>query len=259
MKIALFISIAVALIIATSKELPEKEGIVSFFKRLGLPFVAMILSFLIGSSFFMSPIAGIALAILGWVLTSEIVQYIETRHSRQARKQVKDFVTSATSLYMADNTTPEVVRITATYMKEPLASDINNMLSERQFRGTTFPVMFNRLADKYDVPEMGAVARIIEAGEITGGSRSIAKGLSRLGDAMRRRDKLLAERYKAILEPAIAAGLVIFILIILALIDGIALRGFFMQNGLARLSLGLGVGVITVLSVMLIRLFKSKE
>ncbi len=259
MKLILFISIALALIVLALKELPERESVLGFFKRLGIPFVVAIISFFIASSLFLSAVAGFFVGVLGWMITAEVIKYIENTHSRNAKKQIKDLITSATSLYMADSTTPEVVKATASYMKEPLATDVRNMLTERQLKGTAFPVMFNRLANKYDVPEMGAVARIIEAGEITGGSQSIAKGLGRLGDAMRRREKMLAERYKAILEPAIAAGLVIAILIGTAIADGTIFRHIFLENGMARLALGMGIGIITGLSILIIRLFKNSD
>ncbi len=259
MKIILFISIALALIVLALKELPEKESILDFFKKLGIPFVVAVVSFFIASSLFLTAVAGFFVGILGWIVTTEVIRYTENIHSRNAKKQIKDFITSAASLYSGNNTTPEVVKATASYMKEPLATDVRNMLSERQLKGTTFPVMFNRLAVKYDVPEMSAVARIIEAGEITGGSQSIAKGLERLGDAMRRREKMLAERYKAILEPAIAAGLVIAILIATAIADGTVFRHIFIENGMARLALGMGIGIITGLSILIIRLFKNKD
>ena len=258
MKFLLFLCIAAALA-ACFKELPEKESIQGFLRRLGVPSLAAVLFFLAGSALFMTPVAGIFLASLGWVLAVEIDRYVSSYRSRQVQKQLKDFVTSATSLYMADNTTPEVVRMASTYMSEPIASDLRNMLIERQLKGTAFPLMFNRLSNRYQVPEMGAVARIIEAGDITGGARAIARGLSRLGDAMRRRERILAERYRGILEPAIAAGLVLIILIGTAVLDATTFRAVFVTNGLAGMMLGIGVGIIVGLSLLILNLLKNKD
>ena len=259
MKFLLFLTIAAALIIACIKELPEKESILGFLRRLGMPALAALLSFLGGSALFLTPVAGIFLAALGWILAAELARYVSSYRSRQVQKQIKDFVTSSTSLYMADNTTPEVVRITSTYMSEPIASDLQNMLVERELKGTTFPVMFNRLAKRYQVPEMGAVAKIIEAGDITGGARAIARGLSRLGDAIRRRERILTERYRGILEPGIAAGLVLIILIGTAVLDATTFRAVFVTNGLAKMMLGLGVGIIAGLSLLILNLLKNKD
>lgn len=259
MKILLFLIISAALIIATLKDLPEWDDVQSFLRRLGIPLVASVLFFMAGATLFMTPVAGIFTAVLGWVAVVEADRYIASYRARQIQKQVKDFVTSATSLYMADNTTPEVVQITTTYMPEPISTDLQNMLVERKLKGTTFPIMFQRIADKYKVPEFGAVARIIEAGEMTGGARSIARGLSRLGDAMRRRDKILTERYRGILEPAIAAVFVLLILIITALLDATIFRHIFLTNGLAKVMLGLGVGVVVGLIILILNLFKHKD
>jgi len=259
LKFLLFFCFATALIIACIKELPEKESIQGFLRRLGIPALLAVLFFLGGSALFMTPVAGIFLSALGWLLAVELDRYISSYRSRQVQKQLKDFVTSSTSLYMADNTTPEVVRITSTYMSEPIASDLRNTLTERQLKGTTFPVMFNRLSERYQVPEMGAVARIIEAGEITGGARTIARGLSRLGDAMRRTERILTERYRGILEPAIAAGLVLIILIGTAVLDATLFRAVFITNGLAKMMLGLGVGIIVGLSLLILNLLKNKD
>lgn len=259
MNILLFLSIAAALIIASLKELPEWNDIQSFLRRLGIPLVASVLFFLAGATLFMTPVAGIFTAVLGWTAAVETDRYLTTYRARQVQKQAKDFVTSATSLYMADNTTPEVVQMTTTYMPEPISSDLQNMLVERNLKGTPFPLMFQRIADQYKVPEFGAVARIIEAGEMTGGARSIARGLSRLGDAMRRRDRMLTERYRGILEPAIAAGFVLLILIVTALLDATIFRHIFLANGLAKLMLGLGVGVVVGLLILILNLLKNKD
>lgn len=259
MKLLLFVSIACTLIVASLKELPEKDSVLLFIRKLGIPALSMVIFFLAGSALFMTPVAGVFMAALGWYLAVQVERYFTTYQSRQVQKQIKDFVTSATSLYMADNTSPEVIQMSATYMSEPIASELQNMLVERQLKGTTFPVMFNRLAGRYQVPELGAIAKIIEAGEITGGSRSIARGLSRLGDAMRRRDKILTERYRGILEPAIAAVLVMVILIITAILDTTMFRAVFVENGLARLMLGLGVGIISGLAIFTLNLFKNKD
>lgn len=259
MKIILFVSIALALIMVSIKELPKKKTIVDFMKKLGLPFVVMLLSFIIGTYLFFTPISGLFLAILGWVLTTELIKYLDAAKSRHARTQIKDFVTHAASLYASGNTSPEVIKRTSAYMKEPLATDIRKMLAVRQFKGSTFPVMFNELADKYKVPEIGAVARIIEAGEITGGSSAIANGLERLGDAIGRRDEMLAERKEATLEPVLAAGLTIAILVATAIIDITVLRHVFVENGMARLAMGLGIGVISGLAIALVRLFKNED
>lgn len=259
MRFLLLLSIAGALILICMKELPEKESLQSFLEKLGIPFIAMLFSFLGGSALFMTPVAGIFMGMLGWILAAHVIHYLSSYRSRQVQKQIKDFVTSATSLYMADNTTPEVVRMAASYMPQPLSSDLQNMLVERQLKGTTFSVMFKRLADSYKVPEFGAVAKIVEAGEITGGSRAIARGLSRLGDAMRRRERILTERYRAILEPAIAAGVVLFILIGTAVLDATLFRSVFLSNGFAKMMLGLGIGIIVGMSAVVLNLLKNKD
>jgi len=258
MNIALFLCLAAAIYFAVSKDIPKQETIVDFFHKLGLPALVSAGFFMAGSVAFMSPIAGVFLAGLGWFLTGIIENYISNRKTWKVSTQIKDFVTSATSLYMANNTTPEVINAASTYLADPLSFELRNMLLQRNLKNIGFPAQFHNLFEKYEIPEFDAISKIIGAGEMTGGSRSIAGGLSRLGDAMRRRERMRAEQKRSTLEPALGAGLAVLILIIAAICDATAFRSVFAQSPLLRTALSVGVGIICGLIALMILLIRKK-
>jgi Flp pilus assembly protein TadB len=255
LSLLLFLSLLVLFIILFAKELPFLAQI----RSVGIPVLAAVLCFSGGNTFFMSPLAGLFSAVLGWKLAKWLNSYLLLRNTLKIKAQVKNFVTTATSLYLAGNTTPEVVRNAALHMPEPLAGELNNMLVERKLLNVTFPELFTRLSVKYKIAEFKAVAKIIEAGNKSGGSVAISQGLSRLGDAMRRQGRLQAERYRAIFEPAIGAAIALSILIIIALLDATVWREVFAASGIKKIMLALGIGVITGLVSMVLKLFNNAD
>lgn len=259
MQYLLFMSLAVMFWILINKELPDKATVLEYLRRLGLPLLSAVLFFIVGSVVFMGPLAGIFLAALGWIACKQLDRYISGHDAVQVKNQTKDFVSSATSLYMADNTTPEVIMNTAGDMPEPLSSELRGMLVERNLRPVTFPELFERLGEKYQVEELTGVARIIAAGEMTGGPASISAGLNRLGDAMRNKDRLRAERLRGVMEPAMGAGIAVIILIATAILDATVWRDIFMSSGIARLLLALGIAIVTGLVLMILKLLQNKD
>lgn len=257
MKVALFLCLAAAIYTAVSDELPKRDTIIEFARKLGFPALASAGFFMTGSVTFMSPIAGVFLAGLGWFLARVFERYMSTRKTRQISKQIKDFVTSATSLYMANSTTPEVINTASTYLADPLSSELQNMLLQRNLKNIGFSAQFHNLFQKYKVPEFDAISKIIGAGEMTGGSRSIAGGLSRLGDAMRRRERMQAEHRRSTMEPALGAGLAVLVLIIAAISDATAFRSVFEQSPLLRIALSVGVGIICGLITLMLILMRK--
>ncbi|RDV81238.1 type II secretion system F family protein [Ammonifex thiophilus] len=202
---------------------------------------------LLGTSLFNTPLAGVFWGILGWHLPAWIRNYIEGRRLARLRSAVTDFVAAAAGLYSANQTTPEVVRAAAGRFPDPLGSDFREMLEERQRNVyASFPEMFEELAERRKLPELRAVAAIVRASELAGGPPAAARGLKRLGRALRQRDRLLAERAKATLEPRIAACVTVGILLFGLLLDATLFRSLFSGAGgfvLAAAS-GLVVGLV---------------
>lgn len=257
MIILLFLSLLVLFTTLFFRELPN--SVFTQVRNIGIPVLVSVICFLSGNSFFTSPLAGLFLAVLAWKLTKRFIIYLSSRNAMKVKSQVQNFVTTATSLYLAGNTTPEVVKNTAMHMPEPLAGELNGMLRERKLLNVTFPQLFTRLSEKYKVAEFNAVAKIIEAGDISGGTAAISQGLSRLGDAMRRQGRLQAERYRAVFEPAIGAAIALFILIIIAVLDATVWREIFAISGIKRIMLALGIGVITGLVAIVLNLLSNAD
>lgn len=203
---------------------------------------------IVGSIVFKTPLAGIFWAILGWLLPVWIINFIQNRRKEKLRRIVKDFINSSSGLFDAGQTTPEVIQISGRRIPEPFATDFNNMLAQNQFNpDTTFPEMFEALSKKYKLPELSAVSAIISAAEQTGGPKAASQGLKKLARALRQRDKLMAERKKAMHEPRIAAFFVIGLLISGLVLDVTVLAHLFdTTSGKLVLSIGsaLTVGII---------------
>jgi len=259
MELVVFLSLFCMFMTLFTDELPRGSTILSILRRYGLPLGCAALLFVLGSALFISPVAGFFLGIAGWYISRNVDSYLALRGSNALNNQAKDFLNSSTSLFMADNSTPQVVAIAAADIGDPLSSKLYGMLAERNMRGTTFPVLFQRLADENDAPIFGAMGKIIEAGSITGGPSSIAAGLNLLGDTVMRREHLLMERAKSNQEPAIAAIVVLLILAGAAFWDAFFLRNMLATNGLIKLSVSLGIGVIVALTAMVARLFNNND
>jgi tight adherence protein B len=192
----------------------ESESIQEWFKRFTLPVVSAVAAFLLGSLVCRTPLAGVIWAVMGWLIPGWVSEFAVERKKSALRGDVKSFITTAAGLYAGNQVTPEVVKTASARFPEPLAEEFRLMLGRRSLdQKMSFPIMFENLAAKYDLPEFKAVAAIIAASERAGGPRAASEGLKQLSTALRGRDRRLQERRKETMEPMIAAGVSIILIV----------------------------------------------
>lgn len=221
-----------------------KEKIVNY----GIRIASVAIFFLIGKFLFLSTLAGFIWAFFGWFLPAWIEEALMARRRKQIKAMVKNFISTASGMYSAGMQTPDVVRVMAQRMPEPLATDFEDMIAKYNTTpNASFPKMFAELADKYGIKELRAVSAIIAASTRVGGARSASRGLKRLGQALRQQERLATERIKATSQPKFAAIVVISILSIGLFLDVTALRGYY--------ETGVGPLLLSAASLLVIGMF----
>ncbi|MGI9951304.1 type II secretion system F family protein [Moorellaceae bacterium AZ2] len=255
--VLLFLSLFSLFYTLISKESPA--GSLFFYCiRHGVKVASAATFLLLGILAFQTPIAGFFWGLLGWHLPTWLAGYREQKRVARLRSLVSDFVAAAAGLYAVGQTTPEVVKNASERFPEPLAGEFKGMLAARRLNPlASFPKMFEAVGEKWGLPELKAVAAIVAASERAGGPRAAAQGLKRLGCALRQRDRLLAERAKATLEPRIAAYVTISILLLGLLLDATVFRGMF--EGTGRLVLAAASGLVVGLVFMVRKLFGEED
>lgn len=218
-------------------DFPDEPGIKKIISRYLLPAASAGLTFLICSNLFMSPITGLLWAILGWVFPRWVMDYRQNKRRAYLKGLTRDFVVSAAGLYSVGKVTADVVRIMADRFPKPLSDDFQGMIGVwNSSPSASFPRMFEQIAKKYNLPEFHAVATILSASERTGGPLAAARGLKKLGEALRSQDRMLRERNKAMMEPKAAAYLVIGILTVGLVADVTVFRDYYSGSGKIVLS-----------------------
>lgn len=257
MVILLFISLFSLFFMLTARELPEIIKIKHFIKQYGLPAAAAVITMIITYMLFQTPLAGIPWGVLGWFLPGWFQERVYQRKHKRLKSMARDFVTSAAGIYAAGQLTPQVVRLMAERLPEPLAGEFTAMLQKRNMSPTaSFPRMFDELGQKYGLSEFRAVASILAASERLGGPRAAARGLKRLGRALRQRDRLAVERSKATMEPKLAAVVVIVILAVGLVLDITVFRSMF--QGMGKLVLA-GASLFLVIIIFMLKFVASSQ
>ncbi|ABO49480.1 conserved hypothetical protein [Desulforamulus reducens MI-1] len=237
LKILLLISLFFLFYSWTVGKYPEIKTIKQFLIRIGLPLIISISFFVLFTMFFMTPLSGALMAVLGWHLPGWLREKNEYRKLKKHRDQAKNFITSAGGLYGAGLETPQVLKAIAQSFPEPFASEFQSISARRELDPTTsVPKMLMELADKYNLPEMKAEAAVIAAASTAGGPAAAARGSKRLGKALRLRDELIQERIQATYEPKIASIFVITIIGVGLLLDATAFREYFKDGGQLAMS-----------------------
>ncbi|MCL6480064.1 MAG: hypothetical protein K6T65_16995, partial [Peptococcaceae bacterium] len=189
--ILLFASFFLFLYIVAGGPLPEQPAVRAVLVRYALPATcATGLFFLAALSF--NPLAAISWTVLGWFLPAWVFQFIEGCRTARHRALARDFVASTAGLFSAGQPAPEVARAMGKNFAEPFGEEFREMT--RQYglnQSYSFPRAFRELAKRYRLPELEAVAAIIEAASPTGGPKAVGSGLAKLGQALRQREKLL--------------------------------------------------------------------
>jgi len=256
MTVVLFLAIFVVSFVSLTGELTELTGRADWWKAAAAPAVATVTGFGVGTAAFLSPLAGIFLAILAWRVTRFITADAHGRRRSLVGKQVRDLVAAAAGMFGAGKTAAEVLEAAAGHIGDPLAADLAVCVARSRGAREPLPRLLLDLAACWDLPELRAMADIARFGEDTGGRRAVSRGLVRLGDALRRRDRLLAERAKGVAEPALAAWVALAILSGGVVTDATALRSLFAVSLAGRVDLALGLGVIVTLVFMVLRLLE---
>lgn len=256
--VLLWASLALLFYSVTVGEFPEAESLRAALKRHGAAAASAALFFVAASVLFGTPLAGAVWAAFGWVLPGWVSEWADERRRARLKSLAADFVTSAAGLYAVGQTTPDVVRVMAERLPEPLAGEFRRMIGAYNMNpGASFPRMFREVAEKYGLPEFGAVAGILAAGERAGGPPAVSRGLKRLGRALRQRDRLAAERRKATMEPRVAAVVVVVVLGAGLLVDAAFFRGLF--AGAGRLVLAAGSALVVGIVFLFRKVSRSED
>ncbi|MEG6617491.1 type II secretion system F family protein [Peptococcaceae bacterium 1198_IL3148] len=205
-------------------DLPKQKTFKDKFQVYVLPLISATIFFFFGRVVFLSVLSGLIFAFLGWHLPKWVLKWREHKKKEKPRELAKDFITSAAGMYGAGQLTTDVIRHSALRMPAPFNQDFQEMLARRNLDGAPFHVMLRQMGNKYGLKEFDAAAAIIEASEKAGGPTAAAKGLKRLGVALRKREKQLMERRKANMEPQIACLLAIVILSLGLIMDATVFR-----------------------------------
>lgn len=214
--------------------------------------------FIITAVLFKTPVAAMFWAVLGWFIPGWVKKTINGKKQARLRSLAKDFVTSAAGLYAVGQTSADVVRVMAERFPEPFASEFQEMIAMRNMSPhASFPRMFAEMGQKYNLSEFKAVSAILAASERAGGPYAAAKGLKRLGQALRQRERLITERAKATLEPKIAAIVTVSILTVGLLLDATAFKHLF--EGAGRLIMAASSAIVVGLIFMVVKINRSED
>ncbi|MGB9887993.1 MAG: type II secretion system F family protein [Moorellales bacterium] len=240
----------------TARELPEPEAVGAWLAEKGLGAVSAAGCFALASLLW-GPLAGIPWAFLGLKLPGWVREGVEARRKARLSAAARDLVQAAAGMYAAGMTTPQVLRKLAERLPEPLGPALGEIAAERDWTGRTAPEGLRRLAEEHGLAELSAVAKILEASSRAGGAQAAAAGLKRLALALRQKERLLAERAKATIEPRIAALVTVLVLGAGLLADGTLLRPYFVGGG--RLVLAAGSALVVGMLFLLRKISRSED
>lgn len=240
-------------------EFPEIETLKELWMRFGLPAIGALAMFLLGTFLTKTSLAGIFWGILGWLLPVWIIDGLNDSRHFKYQQMVKNMIVTSAGMYSAGQLTSEVIRTVALRMPEPFSGELQEMVGRRKLDPhASVPKMLIALSSKYGLPELRAMAAVIATSERAGGPVAAARGLKRLGRALRMRDRLAYERQKANMEPRIAAIVVIGLLGIGLLLDLFLWHDLFM-DGAGKILLALSSALIVGMTVMAFKVTRSKD
>lgn len=209
-----------------------------------LPLIIAVASFFVGSYLFMFPLSGALAGFWGWKIYKFVLHKKKQHLKNTIIKQCQDLIAMAAGMFGSGKNTDDVIRAAAENIANRLGADLERMIDQRDFAKKQYPELFKELEKKYEVPEFGAIAAILELGR-TGGPAAISNGFSRLSGAIRRKNRIAAERAKAMSEPTMVAGITMGLLLLGLLVDITLFRDIFAGSVLARVTLFMGMLIIT--------------
>lgn len=213
-------------------EYPEIASVKNIAIKFGLPITSALVMFVIMTPFLMSPLNGAIMAIIGWLLPKIIQENRRFKRLKENRKHAQNLTTTAAGLFGGGMVTSKAFQYLAERYPEPFGSEFKAMNTRKRLDASiSYPDMLEEIADKYSLPEIRAKAKIIAAADKSGGTSSTARGLQRLGKALRLRNELIQERIEGTKEPKIATMLTLSIIGAGILLDATYLREYFSDGG----------------------------
>lgn len=256
--ILLFTILFLSLYLLTGGLLPGQSMVRAVLTRFLIPTSAAGGCFVLIAALF-NPLAAIPWGILGWFLPAWAVQYVEDRRTAKHRALVRDFVASAAGLFNAGQPAPEVIKAMGRSFAEPLGEEFREMGHQYGLnQNYSFPWALKHLAGKYRLPEFEAVAAIIEAAAPVGGPKAVGGGLAKLGQALRQRERLLAERAKSLVEVKFAGYVVITVLLVGLVADAATFRHYYTE-GVGRLVITAASAIAVGLIFAMRKLTQNKD
>lgn len=254
----LFISFFLLFYSLTVGEFPEPDTVKGWTIRYGFSVAGAVAMFFLGMFLTGTALAGLFWGILGWLVPGWIIEYINNVRQSKYQEIARNLVVTSAGMFAAGQLPSEVLRATAERVPEPFKTELQQMVGRRKLDPhASIPKMFMVLANKYNLPEFKAMASVIAAAERAGGPISASRGLKRLGQALRLRDKLIHERNKSNFEPAIAAIVTIGILAVGILLDITVWRGYF--EGPGKIVLALSSALLTGMALLAVKTVRSND
>lgn len=257
--ILLFLSLFALFYLLTGGILPETRTGKDYIMRYGSSIIGAGLFFIAGTVIFLTPLSGLLWAVLGWFVPGWVMGKVQQTKQARLMELAKSFITTATGLFAARQTTFDVIEVASRRFPEPFAGEFQNMLAQRKLNQYfSIPSAFEGMAAKYNLPELKAAGAILEASEHAGGPVAAAKGFKRLNHALKQRDKLIQERTKATMEPKIAAGVTIVLLGLGIIADATVWRDLYSQ-GAGKIVLALSSGLLVGMILMTNKITRSQD
>ena len=168
---------------------PDRLLGTQFLGSVGGAVVAIWLAALAGGGplLFLALIGGL---IVGWILPTFIVDSRGRKRCEQVERALPDLIDLLVVTLEAGLSFPQSLRLAATKIKEPLASEVRLTLQEQNMGLTTEEALRNMLV-RVDTPAMRSFVRAVTQGEALG--VSIGDILRSLANEMRKRRRAAAE------------------------------------------------------------------
>jgi tight adherence protein C len=156
----------------------------------GGAFVALWLGFLAGGNSLLLFVVTIGGAVLGWVLPTYIVDSRARKRRDEVERALPDLIDLLVVTLEAGLSFPQSLRLAATKIKEPLASEVRLTLQEQNM-GLTLVEALENLLSRINTPGVRMFARSISQGETMG--VSTGQIMRNLATELRKRQRAYAE------------------------------------------------------------------
>jgi tight adherence protein C len=156
----------------------------------GGAFIALWLGFLAGGNSLLLFVVTVGAAVLGWVLPTYIVDSNARKRRDLVERALPDLIDLLVVTLEAGLSFPQSLRLAATKIKEPLASEVRLTLQEQNM-GLTLVEALENLLTRINTPGVRMFARSISQGETMG--VSTGQIMRNLAIELRKRQRAYAE------------------------------------------------------------------